>query len=43
VKQQIATQGAETVGGSADQFREFMLAEVAKWAKVIKGRNITND
>ena len=30
--------GAEVVSAAADHFNEFMLAEIAKWAKVIKGR-----
>lgn len=33
--------GAEDGGGSPERFAEFMRAEQAKWAKLIKERKIT--
>lgn len=35
-KQQLALQGAEAAGGSADQFAAHIRAETEKWAKVVK-------
>ncbi len=36
VKQRLSTLGAEGVGSSPDEFRSFIKAEIAKWAKVVK-------
>lgn len=36
VKQRLSTLGAEGVGSSPDEFRGFIKAEIAKWAKVVK-------
>jgi tripartite-type tricarboxylate transporter receptor subunit TctC len=36
VKERLATLGAEGVGSSPDQFRAFVKAEIAKWARVVK-------
>jgi tripartite-type tricarboxylate transporter receptor subunit TctC len=36
VKQRLSTLGAEGVGSSPDEFRAFIKAEIAKWAKVVK-------
>ena len=43
VKEKIQAQGAETIGGTTAQFRAFMLAEIDKWGKVIKQRNISSE
>ena len=40
VKDKLAAQGATLVGDSPDQFRSFIAAETAKWAKVIKDAGI---
>ena len=32
----IEAEGANTVGSSPEEFRKFMLADLAKWAKVVK-------
>ena len=36
VRERIAADGAEAVGSAPDEFREFMAADLAKWAKLIK-------
>ena len=36
VRERIITDGSEPVGSSPDDFRQFMLADMAKWAKVVK-------
>jgi tripartite-type tricarboxylate transporter receptor subunit TctC len=36
VKERLATLGAEGVGNTPDQFRGFVKAEIAKWARVVK-------
>ena len=36
VKERLATMGAEPVGSSPEEFRAFVKAEIAKWAKVVK-------
>lgn len=43
VKELLATQGAEAVGSSPDDFRRFWHAEIAKYAKVIKQANVRAD
>jgi len=41
VKEQFARQGLEAGASSADEFRRFLVAEVAKWGKVIKASGAT--
>jgi len=36
VREKIATEGGEVVGGSPDQFASFLKAEYDKWSKVVK-------
>ena len=36
VKARLATLGAEGVGNTPEQFRAFLKAEIAKWARVVK-------
>ena len=36
IVQRIAEDGAVTVGNTPEEFRQFMLADLAKWAKVVK-------
>jgi len=36
VKSRIAADGAEPVGSDSAAFREFMAADLAKWAKLVK-------
>ena len=36
VKQRLAEQGLETVGNSSEQFSAFFMAEIVKYAKIIK-------
>jgi tripartite-type tricarboxylate transporter receptor subunit TctC len=36
VKDMIASDGAETVGNTPEEFRKFLDADVAKWAKLVK-------
>ena len=36
VRQKILSEGADPVGSSPEEFRKFMLADLAKWAKVVK-------
>ena len=36
VRERIINDGSEPVGSSPDDFRQFMLADMAKWAKVVK-------
>jgi tripartite-type tricarboxylate transporter receptor subunit TctC len=40
VKEKLASQGAELVGDSPEQFRGFIDAEIKKWAKVIKDAGV---
>jgi tripartite-type tricarboxylate transporter receptor subunit TctC len=40
VKEKLATQGAELVGDSPEHFRSFIVAEIEKWAKVIKDAGV---
>ena len=42
-RQRLAVQGLEPVGGTPAQFGAYIVAEVAKWAKVIKHAGITAD
>jgi tripartite-type tricarboxylate transporter receptor subunit TctC len=36
IAQRIAEDGAQTVGNTPEEFRQFMLADLAKWAKLVK-------
>lgn len=36
VQQRILSEGAEPVGSAPEEFRKFMLADLAKWEKVVK-------
>ena len=36
VQQRIRSEGADPVGSEPEEFRKFMLADLAKWAKVVK-------
>jgi tripartite-type tricarboxylate transporter receptor subunit TctC len=36
IKDKLASQGAEPIGDSPEQFGKYLHAEVAKWAKVVK-------
>ena len=40
VKERLATLGAEGVGSTPDEFRAFIKAEIAKWAKVVKAADL---
>ena len=40
VRERLATLGAEGVGSSPDEFRAFVNAEIAKWAKVVKAAGL---
>jgi tripartite-type tricarboxylate transporter receptor subunit TctC len=40
VKEKLASQGAELVGGTPEQFRAFIDAETKKWAKVISDAGV---
>jgi hypothetical protein len=36
VHERIVADGSEPAGTSPEEFRQFMLADLAKWAKVVK-------
>ncbi len=36
IKEKFALQAAETVGGSPEQFRDYIRVEIERWAKVVK-------
>jgi tripartite-type tricarboxylate transporter receptor subunit TctC len=36
VRERIVADGSEPVGSAPEEFRQFMLADVAKWAKLVK-------
>ena len=40
VQERLDTYGAEDGGGSTDKFAQFIQAEIAKWAKVVKEGNV---
>ncbi len=40
VRERIVADGSEPVGSSPEEFRQFMLADLAKWAKVVKESGI---
>ena len=43
VQQRLLAQGAEPVGGSSKEFRDFQLSEMSRWEKVIKTAKIRLD
>ena len=43
VQERLDTYGAEDGGGSTDKFAQFIQAEIAKWAKVVKDGNVKVD
>jgi tripartite-type tricarboxylate transporter receptor subunit TctC len=43
VMEKLEASGAEDGGGSVDKFREFMVVEQTKWAKVIREANVKVD
>ena len=43
VKEKLATQGADLIGDTPEQFRAFIASETAKWAKVIKDAGIPTE
>jgi tripartite-type tricarboxylate transporter receptor subunit TctC len=36
IQKQIFTDGAEPVGSSPEEFRRYLIADLAKWSKVVK-------
>jgi len=43
VKARLHDAGAEAAPNSADAFGRFISAEIAKWTKVVRTKNITAD
>jgi tripartite-type tricarboxylate transporter receptor subunit TctC len=43
VMEKLEASGAEDGGGSVEKFKEFMVVEQSKWAKVIKEANVKLD
>jgi tripartite-type tricarboxylate transporter receptor subunit TctC len=43
VKSRLATQGADPVGSTPDQFDAFIKSEIAKWTKVVKENSLKVD
>jgi tripartite-type tricarboxylate transporter receptor subunit TctC len=43
LKQRLLADGAETVGNSPEEFREWATREIAKWAKVVKAIGVKVD
>ena len=43
VQEKLDTYGAEDGGGSQDKFKQFISAEIAKWAKVVKDGKVQVD
>src|ERR1700681_1355096 len=43
VKEKLASQGATLIGGTPEQFREFIESEIKKWAKVIKDAGVATE
>jgi tripartite-type tricarboxylate transporter receptor subunit TctC len=43
VKSRLATQGADPVGSTPDQFDAFIKSEIAKWTKVVKENGLKVD
>jgi tripartite-type tricarboxylate transporter receptor subunit TctC len=40
LRQRLASQGAETLAGSPDEFAAYLKAEIAKWGKVVRAGGI---
>ena len=36
VRERVNTDGSEVVGSTPDEFRQYLLADMAKWAEVVK-------
>jgi tripartite-type tricarboxylate transporter receptor subunit TctC len=43
VKSRLAAQGAEAVGSSEKEFRDFMQKEIQRWEKVVQSSGIKLD
>ena len=43
IKERLLAQGNEPVGSSPEAFAEFIKAESAKWARIIREKNIQAD
>ncbi len=43
VKARMANQGVDIVGSSPDEFQKFIIAEIAKWARVVKAAGVRAD
>jgi tripartite-type tricarboxylate transporter receptor subunit TctC len=43
LQQRLASQGAETLAGSPDEFAAYLKAEIAKWGKVVRDAGIRPD
>jgi tripartite-type tricarboxylate transporter receptor subunit TctC len=43
VKSRLATQGADPIGSTPDQFDAFIKSEIAKWTKVVKENGLKVD
>ena len=43
MRKRMIENGYEPVGGAPEKFGEFMRAEIAKWAPVVKAANIRVD
>ena len=43
VRERLATQGAEPIGNTPEQFTAQMKSDIVKWAKVVKDANIKLD
>ena len=43
IRQKILSEGADPVGCAPEEFRQFMLADLAKWAKVVKASGAKAD
>jgi tripartite-type tricarboxylate transporter receptor subunit TctC len=43
VKQRLTALGAEPVGNTPDEFGAFIKAEMARWGKIIKEKNIRSE
>jgi len=43
VKDKLTAQGVDAIGSAPEEFRAFLAAEIARWAKVIKAANMKLD
>jgi len=43
LKSKLLAAGVETVDTTPEQFRQFLLAEINKWGKVVRTLNITTE